>query len=150
MKNYPYLCLAVVVSLSSCNDKLNHSLEPSNHSASNPHWSDDWLNSATSDRLQKFHSEVILNSKDKVTVEFESSQALIIGFVVRDSYEVTKSKGMIYIGSSEKDLRGFGATVGTSKEFTPVDGKILVMFENDSTINTSIAVYTSNPKETSR
>ena len=106
------------------------------------HWYDSWLNSPTDELHQELHSEIELASGAKISLSFETSQPLIIGYYVRDGYEVTKDEGTIYMGSPTNP-RMIGASPGTSQTFTAKEGVIKVIFENTSSINTSIAIYSS-------
>jgi hypothetical protein len=104
-------------------------------------WYDTWL-AAKLDKGAVFHSEFALKSGEKNVISIDADSPTQVGYVVKEGYEVTKSTGTIHLGTEDQP-KMVGGSPGTSHVFPPKGGKIVVVFENTSPIDTRLAVYTN-------
>lgn len=110
------------------------------------HWYDAWLNHSTTEAYQEFHSEIEITSGEKASLIINCEAPIIVGYFVKDGYEVTNDEGTIYMGTFSSP-RMVGASPGSWREFSPEGGEIEILFENTSSIDTLLAVYTSTAKK---
>jgi hypothetical protein len=94
----------------------------------------------------KFHSEFALNAGKAHVIRIRTDVDTIVGYAVRDGYEVSRSSGTIYMGTEENPALG-GGSPGIQLRFTPTQGVISVRFENTTPIDTRLAVYTKQGEQ---
>lgn len=104
-----------------------------------PAWHEPWL----ADKLSagaELLGEHAISPGSFHTISFPAHRSWEVGFVAKDGYELSRSRGMIYPGTAANP-RLAGASTGTGQTFEPVEGKIEVRFENASPVSTRIAVW---------
>jgi hypothetical protein len=90
---------------------------------------------------QTFHSELQLAAGQKAELKIHSNEPVIIGFTLEKGYEVFQSKGSVWLGPPEKPHKTGGAP-GVSDKFVPKEGVVTLIVENESPVDTRLAIYT--------
>jgi hypothetical protein len=88
-----------------------------------------------------FHSELQLAPGQKAELKIPAEDAIIIGFTLEKGYEVYHSKKWVWLGTPEKPHKVSGAP-GIADKFVPTNGMITLIVENESPIDTRVAIFT--------
>jgi hypothetical protein len=95
---------------------------------------------------ETFHSELHLTAGQKAELKIAAKEPIIVGFTLEKGYDVHQSKGSFWIGTPDTPHKAGGAP-GVSDKFVPTEGTITLIVENDSPVDTRVAIYTQPVKK---
>ena len=81
----------------------------------------------------------------KTELAITAKEKVVIGFTLEKGYEVFKSKGSVWLGTQAKP-HAVGGAPGVSYEFSPENEVVTLIIENDSPVDTRVAIYTKDPE----
>jgi len=90
---------------------------------------------------ETFHSELQLAAGQKAELKIDSKVPIIVGFTLEKGFDVSHSKGSVWLGPPEMPHK-IGGAPGVSNKFEPEDGVVTLIVENDSPVDTRVAIYT--------
>lgn len=123
--------------LSSCDDKVVHRQGQPDEA---PSWCAFFFDPSREPQ-KKFNRELELKRGEIKSIEIQSNQPLTVGFLLEKGHEIFKAREKVWLGTPDNP-HTIGGTPGVATRFMPVDGKITVVVEGASSVDTRVAIYT--------
>ena len=141
MKQLLTALLPMVVLIAGCNSDRSSAAKGGSTSSN---YYDAWL-----DAGETLHSDLELSAGETATLQIAATGPIVVGTIVEKGYEVFKEKGAVWIGTpAQPHLTGGSPRVFA--DFTPENGSVSLIVENESSLKTRVAIYTKAPDKVTK